>query len=146
MPIKFWRPERPTCRGPRDSSCGRLSLPLRIFSMECNWCYFRPKQNHEGMWQGVGQGEEPFLNWEWATTWSLPSSIGPTPGWMKSTLVSPCRFVLLRWVTGNLESQEISYAKLGVHRVVSQLSEEIVGSLGTAWMPKDLTSQSLGSV
>ena len=35
---------------------------------------------------------------------------------------------------------------LGVHRVVSQLSEEIVGSLGTAWMPRDLTSQSLGSV
>ena len=54
--------------------------------------------------------------------------------------------LLLIPVIGNLESQEISYAKLGVHRGVSQLSEEIVGSLGTAWMPRDLASQSLGSV
>ena len=58
MPIKFWRPERLTCRGPRDSSCGRLSLPLRIWSA-VGVTLGQNKIMREC--EGVGQGEELFF-------------------------------------------------------------------------------------
>ena len=85
----MWWPGRPTCREPRDSSCGTPSPRLDRFLVLIK----QPILTMQALYsRGKGMPVHSSITSVVASSCYIPSSTGPTPGWMKSILVSPYRY------------------------------------------------------